>query len=61
MNTKSKVYRKILKHRRKCDKWGKGFCLDCFGGGLTKFFDDYFLEQLREFNKKAKKSKEGER
>ncbi len=30
-------YRKVLEHRRNCKKWGKGFCLDCFGGGLTIF------------------------
>ncbi len=33
----SKTYRKILEHRRKCSKWGKEFCLECFGGGLTLF------------------------
>ena len=33
----SKVYKKIIEHRKKCSKWGKGFCLDCFGGGLTLF------------------------
>jgi len=33
----SKTYRKILEHRRKCSKWGKKFCLECFGGGLTLF------------------------
>ncbi len=33
----SKTYRDILEHRRTCKKWGKGFCLECFGGGLTLF------------------------
>lgn len=32
-------YDKVLKHRKKCKLWGSGnFCLDCFGGGFTKFF-----------------------
>lgn len=33
----SKTYRGVLSHRRSCNKWGKEFCLECFGGGLTKF------------------------
>ena len=33
----SKTYREVLEHRRNCKKWGKKFCLECFGGGLTKF------------------------
>ena len=33
----SPTYRKILEHRRNCKKWGKEFCLKCFGGGLTRF------------------------
>jgi hypothetical protein len=33
----SETYRKVLKHRKTCSKWGKGFCLKCFGGGLTQF------------------------
>ncbi len=37
---KSDTYRKVLKHRMKCKKWGKEFCLECFGGGLTKFTKD---------------------
>jgi len=32
-------YREVLEHRRRCDKWGKRFCLGCFGGGLTKFLE----------------------
>jgi hypothetical protein len=42
----SKTYRKVLEHRRKCDKWGKGFCLECFGGGLTKFTKELAKENL---------------
>ncbi len=41
----SMVYTDVLEHRRKCDKWGKGFCLDCFGGGLTKFTTDLQQEK----------------
>lgn len=32
-----KEYRKVLDHRKGCGKWGKEFCLDCFGGGLSSF------------------------
>lgn len=35
----SKTYRQILEHRRKCKRWGKKFCLECFGEGLTLFTD----------------------
>ena len=31
------IYSRILRHRDECSKWGKEFCLDCFGGGLTSF------------------------
>lgn len=31
-------YKKVLEHRKKCPYWGRAFCLDCFGGGLSKFF-----------------------
>ena len=41
-----KVYRSILEHRRNCPKWGKEFCMECFGGGLTKFTDK-LKEELR--------------
>lgn len=41
----SKTYRKILEHRRKCSKWGKKFCLECFGGGLTLFTKNLKEEQ----------------
>ena len=36
----SKTYREILEHRRNCNKWGKEFCIYCFGGGLNNFFRD---------------------
>jgi len=36
----SRTYKKVLVHRRNCDKWGTSFCLDCFGGGLTQFAKD---------------------
>ncbi len=36
----NKVYRKILEHRNNCPKWTKEFCMDCFGGGLTKFMSN---------------------
>lgn len=41
----SKTYRSILDHRRDCPKWGKEFCLECFGGGLTIFFRDIKNEE----------------
>lgn len=34
------TYKKVLEHRGNCPKWGKEFCLDCFGGGLTKFTEN---------------------
>lgn len=43
----SKVYRNVLEHRRKCPKWGKRFCLECFGGGLTKFTTELAKENLK--------------
>jgi len=33
----NKKYKEVLEHRRTCPKWGKGFCLKCFGNGLTIF------------------------
>jgi hypothetical protein len=33
----SETYKKVLSHRKNCDKWGKEFCLYCFDGGLTNF------------------------
>jgi hypothetical protein len=32
-----KKYREVKEHRKVCAKWGKSFCLDCFGGGLCSF------------------------
>ena len=43
----SKTYRKILEHRRKCSKWGKEFCLECFGGGLTLFTKKLIMEERK--------------
>jgi hypothetical protein len=39
-------YLKVLEHRKNCDKWGKSFCLECFGGGLTKFTERIIGEQI---------------
>ena len=44
----SKIYREVLEHRRNCKKWGKKFCLECFGGGLTKFTMDLESEYRKE-------------
>lgn len=38
--TDTKAYKKVLQHRKTCKLWGKGFCLDCFGGGLTAFLKE---------------------
>lgn len=46
--SRSKTYTKIRDHRRKCNLWGKGFCLDCFGGGLIHFIQDIELEIFKE-------------
>ncbi len=35
MKVWQKEYDKVLEHRKICPKWGKSFCLKCFGGGLT--------------------------
>ena len=43
-----KAYRQVIEHRKKCAKWGKLFCLDCFGGGLTL----YTKKILKEFKRK---------
>jgi hypothetical protein len=34
---KSKAYKEVLKHRKKCEKWAKEYCEECFGGGLHRF------------------------
>jgi len=49
---KSPTYKRILEHRRKCKKWGKEFCLECFGGGLT-----HFLNNIRDELSLVKKEK----
>jgi hypothetical protein len=42
------VYQKVLKHRNYCPKYQSGdLCLDCFGGGLTKFTEDLFDEMKK--------------
>ncbi len=38
-------YHKIRKHRENCKKWGKKFCLDCFGKGLTEFARKISIEE----------------
>ncbi len=43
----NKVYRKILEHRNNCPKWTKEFCMDCFGGGLTRFLSNMEEEKLK--------------
>ena len=37
MEEESQAYKNVLKHRLTCPKWKKGFCLECFGGGLTNY------------------------
>lgn len=54
----SETYKQVIEHRTKCKKWpqpiltkdkemiildGK-FCLECFGGGLTKFSENLIRE-----------------
>jgi len=41
MDRENKAYQRVQEHRRKCKKWGKEFCMECFGMGLNKFYDDY--------------------
>jgi hypothetical protein len=48
----TKADRDVMNHRCNCPKWGKEFCLDCFGGGLHKwlrnlFKDKGFLHELK--------------
>ena len=45
----SMTYRKVLDHRRSCKKWGKEYCMKCFGDGLTNF--------LKNLNKEFKNIK----
>ena len=42
----SPTYKEILEHRKECPKWGKDFCLECFGGGLTKFLNSVRKELI---------------
>jgi hypothetical protein len=49
---KSKAYRHVLAHRRKCKKWGKLYCRECFGGGLTKFSRALAEERFTALQKK---------
>ena len=53
----SKTYREVLAHRRKCEKWGKSFCLECFGGGLTTFTKNLNEEKASQ-SKKDKKERD---
>lgn len=40
-----KTYGRVLEHRYKCPKWKRNeFCLDCFGGGLSKFWKNIVKE-----------------
>ena len=48
----SETYARVLKHRRKCSKWTKEFCFDCFGGGLTQFTKDLEMEKQKKGGKK---------
>lgn len=62
----SKTYSDVLKHRRNCKLWTKGFCLDCFGGGLTQFTIDLDIEKSKSCggsldNKKQEKVKRSKR
>lgn len=49
-------YQEVLDHRKECPKWGKEFCLKCFGGGLTKYTEALLKElyELQCFNDKGK-------
>jgi len=42
---RSKTYLNVLKHRLDCSNWkNKILCIECFGGGLTKYTEDLFRE-----------------
>jgi hypothetical protein len=47
----SKTYKAVLRHRNTCPKWGKSFCLKCFGGGLNNFTEDLIDEFQKVFKK----------
>ena len=49
----SKTYRNVLEHRRNCKKWGKEFCLECFGNGLVKTFSDFEDEFIKSWRDKT--------
>lgn len=45
----SKIYKKVLDHRAFCGGWLNGKpCLDCFGGGLIRFFKKLINEFPKE-------------
>jgi len=45
--TETKAYQKVMQHRNHCVRWRDGIlCLDCFGGGLTRFTRD-LLDELK--------------
>ena len=48
---RSDVYMKALNHRKTCAKWNNGFCLECFGGGLT-LYTEHLFEELEAKGKK---------
>ena len=41
----TKALRKVTMHREECPKWGKEFCLECFGGGLRNFLENLFKDE----------------
>lgn len=42
------VYKEVLEHRNYCSRYRSGrLCLDCFGGGLTKFTRDLLSEMKK--------------
>ena len=45
--TQSKTFEEVKKHRHNCSKWEKGEqCVECFGGGLTRFVDNLAKEKI---------------
>jgi len=47
----TETYRMVLRHRDKCPKWTKEFCLKCFGGGLTLFTENLKAELKKKWVK----------
>jgi hypothetical protein len=42
------VYKEVIEHRNYCPRYRSGrLCLDCFGGGLTKFTNDLLSEMKK--------------